>query len=527
MIKTLEPIAAKKAAKKQKRKDKKKAKAVATKVNNAKFLTKLNRPNLNASRNRALNNLGVKRNTPTNQRLMGGSSIPADVRKVAKMIVAPFQNEPVRYSTEYTTEPSSLANPWDVFDALTSTDTNPQTLLPTTDYVIFVFRDPLRSTVAFDANNGLVLAKYQMSIYDEFSEVYTFDAVFNNALGDTTRTDVDSNYYQSTNPGGYAPHGNFWYPGKDNVGNESGEFYWYDLNTELSLGVQINQLTGVGAYFNMDLDKWDNGKIHPAALNATASVSSTQVMTIGESGYYRLRVCFTNTQVPGDNVNLTVDWDNHKEAVWAHQCMPFFDENILSVEDPRTLGVSVLATNVSADLDASGKVVGVQLKRDQAWFDNTSFDFLTKKSNAEASLPAKTGIYGFLRPEDDDCFKMSSSYEIEQGIVARSGYPLRPESEYLCVALSIINPNGRDFRITTAYAVDYSTSDTWRPTGKQRPAPGIFAKAVFSTNQFKQWHENPLHFGDIFDFVKKVAGGVSKYGNKAVGLANYVSGMFD
>lgn len=441
--------------------------------------------------------------------------------RVMRMLAAPMQNDPVRFSGDFTADKTSLSSPWDVIDVPwdVTNDANKE-------FSFFLFRDPLRALVFYDVNSTTKETQYDFYMIDKdgtstLTPTYTS---YREEIGEYLP--MQWNYAQYHDNGDHwKPHGSFIYPGKDNVRNSDLYFIWLDVDTAVNFAATATGTAGQ-AIWSIRAWKWDNGQLDAidGVVTITSGAPDQGTFDIHESAYYGFEMGLSHCDISSSDITFSLIKYTADVPVFCHQDLPDMDENIGSAEGIRTLAATGLYTNTSPTLADGGKITGFQFKNTEAWYDVATFDEMAKRNDAYNGK-AKDGIYGFLRPSDEKDFERSKSYRLKNGVLANVGYPLMPEGDYLGFCVSIDKKEDRSGRITLSFALDFSTTDTWRPISADRIDPKIFKDAILATARLPQFHENPLHLKDIFAFIKKAANKVVEYGPQAMNIARMVSGM--
>lgn len=442
-----------------------------------------------------------------------------DLKSIMRAITVPLQNPPVRYSGNYSTDPTAVASPWSVFDVPWDT-----TNASNDEQYLIMFREPLRAVIFNDNNvSGAAASNYIAYIYDTVYDNFSTAPLYTWALADANTfmmKHVQILYLEAQSV--YQPHGPYLYPGRDNVQNLPGRFFWCDINHVIVFTVTAYGGAG-GAGIEAQLIVWEGGKtrqVSTVLLNSSTTFNVTAVL----SGYYAIRLVPQGLWTGYPTLNLQVQLQiPTAKPVSCHLSLPFLNSNIGSAYGIRMIGICGMYSNTTSTMDNQGDITACQMKKEESWTTVTTFDDISNRVNA-FNGSAKKGCYGFLRPTSESDFNESRSYMLENSELAEVGFPLQPESDFMVYVVRVKDVNGRSGKFTTSYSIDYSSLDTWRDVSNVRVPPNVFSGAAQATSKMVQFYENPLHVSDIFTFIQRAAKAVQKYGPALINIAGLVTG---
>lgn len=205
---------------------------------------------------------------------------------------------------------------------------------------------------------------------------------------------------------------------------------------------------------------------------------------------------------------------NGSQSVFCHQALPGLSSNIAAVQGIRITSVSGMMSDIAALNSKEGKVSGVQSPQGIPWTTYALNGWNTTASSAGAvTKMVEKGIYGFLKPHEETDFDFRNQVEVTAtGVVAYAGYPLVPNSDYLVIYSNITTILGRDLYYTACWGIEYLTTDTWRELRNASVSSKDYENSIDMMKSIVQWHENPLHLGDIWEAIKSAGGDLIKSG---------------
>jgi hypothetical protein len=451
-------------------------------------------------------------------------------------IVAPQIVPPERYSTEYASNPTAVANPWSVIDyPWASSDNANSAPLASSELFMAMFRDPLRNLVYYDQNNpgspgtpGTSTYKALMTPFNGTSVVpvspVNLPGTF--STGSIFDEDVHVAMWQAT--GSYTPHGPFLYCGSDERTDRT--YRWFDLGETLTVDVALSASTTWGMTVTCELFD-DDAPIVTAAQQSTSGTGTTASATVSfaKEGYYAIHVFVDGF---GTTVSASMTMvSSTSGAVFAHLPLPAFEANKQAIDGVRIIGASCMYTNNAALIQKAGTLVGSQIPKNTDWTDYIGPLSLVSKLAGSRTLDAQNGIYGFLKLTETEDLQLQEAFQIEpvSQLIAASYFPLRSVKSFLIVRGSISPTDGRSGFMTIANSVEYGTTDVWRPIDIPRSDPDVYKRALEGLRHIQQWHENPVHLKEIFKQVLSGATslikGVQKYAPQALTIAELLGGF--
>lgn len=443
-------------------------------------------------------------------------------------IVAPQIIPPERYSTEYASKPSALANPWTIEDYPWSSSVNPNFAPPlgATELMVAVFRDPIRNHIFFDQNGAGAQSSYAARFTPQ--ESHSAVPLVNLTLGSRAVFDDDLEipYWVASNP--YQPHGPTLYAGTDEHSERT--YRWFDENEVLGISALLGGSTTWGLTVSLDQFKED-AILEDAVVGSGSGTSTTPLVltTITEGGYYSIHVFLTLGAAQTIEFSASAVTSG---SVFCHRPIPGFQTNQLAVDGIRVTGVSCMYTNNAALIQKAGTITGYQVPKETDWTQFIGPLSLLSRLNDSRTIDIQNGMYGFLKPTETEDFDLQEVFAVDpvSGVLTSSYFSLRNVKSYLMLRGTIVPPDGRSGYLTIANSVEYLTTDVWRPVDIARTDPDIYKKAMQELKHIDQWHENPTHVKELFKSILSgaltVGRTVQKYLPQAITIGEILGQMF-
>lgn len=421
-----------------------------------------------------------------------------EVNKILFALTLPSEADVIRYTG------NTSGNPTSAKTLMQDVKLNWQTVtidgnIPAAEQMVFLFRNPLRSFIFYDANPS----------------GQTFDYILHNTIDGSTSfanpDGVTGGYYKpnfgvgTPNASLYQPHGDYIFPGfaQERFG------YWCDNDGKgntTALGVVFDADPGAGGADIMWY-LWDG---------AQWSMSMARSTTAGVVNYF-------NAGPPPGGCYMTIDIKLNTNAanafkihlksaigaggIWCHRSIPNISELLPIINGVRVNAVSLLWTNFSSELQASGKLVSVGVAPCLPWSNIAiSQSNLTKLQGYE-SRPAKTGYYGFLKPDGPGDFMMFNDIRTmawRGSVITFATFPIQERYSYIAASLSVANVDARDTSIQVTHAIEYLTNSKIQEVQDPPYSAASWTAAIQALQNIDQHHENKFHFGQILRGIGKV-----------------------
>lgn len=202
------------------------------------------------------------------------------------------------------------------------------------------------------------------------------------------------------------------------------------------------------------------------------------------------------------NVTIAATYYTPKWGVGIYPApsLPGFSGNL---DEIRVLGASGMISQTANVLNKGGKVVGIQLNNrgPDSMFSAGALEMFSNLAelNNAVEMPLETGMYGFHRPIK--VMDMVEYFVNTNGITHDVHNPY--ENSWVWMFAQSPTEDGATFLLTTAFSLEYATSTKFLTTDIPRSVPNDWAQAVSALSVIPQFHENPLHFRDILNGLKK------------------------
>lgn len=424
---------------------------------------------------------------------------PQKVSRLAKALLAnlalPSDAQAVRVGSSYGSEPTALAN-LKARTAVVFPDRNGGDI-QSSEHVTMVFRDPLRNMVQ---SVGLVagnVVEYQVSGFVHSSafagEWYPeYDGPLEPTTGDNTRV-----------------HGDEFYLG---VLGESDQYRGFHASQGMSITFNFATVGAGWTSINFELYRLD-GKLWRFHENYVVPLVAPHavVTAVARSGYYAFRITTgaavaANSADANNQFYLTLNGiAANCPFVWAHKAAPQiagFKENIKTFT---VLGASGMYTNTASPLNRQGKILARELPAKTSWENYLNFDDVANMSQAVVK-DSPLGLYSFTKPEGDELGRFRTLvYDSNFGDNDEYLYLLYPEEPYVLIHASITTVAGRDAYFTQTISMEYTTLSMFIEQ-KIGVANGDDLKVALKLlSAMPQFHDNPFHFSDVWDWIKDTA----------------------
>lgn len=253
-------------------------------------------------------------------------------------------------------------------------------------------------------------------------------------------------------------------------------------------------------------------------------VTTTQTLSleIHIAGYYRFIVStptvsgrmnggtLSAANTPNQAVQAIIDDHNAKlyfstpASIIGFSPIPHLPDLSSEVMGIRVTAVSGMITPHPAMLYEGGQCCGVQLPGCCSWDEpmqnDDPFSFINSLQTS-TTLKLASGLYAFHKPTDMNNFDMQMPFIFHRSEVAGTNNPMIPPGGWLVFAATVpmtdsAYPSG-SCHLTTTYAVEFQTTNTWFNVLPPSLTPADYDLALEILRTTAQWHENPLHMKEI------------------------------
>jgi hypothetical protein len=253
----------------------------------------------------------------------------------------------------------------------------------------------------------------------------------------------------------------------------------------------------------------------------------------------------TDDDAPNYVVSLNVVYAFATSGRFVTAMAPSLSGVIGTMTAIRPIGRSVLFQNTSSSLNAEGSVVGCQLGTGDHWTKyltptptygtapplgpGQGFAGLTALEQSTQML-AKTGMYMWTIPTDDKFDEWRTDFTVASGQLLDTYYPILDAGYQLMIAnIPVTESVTQSGNWIIATANEGQTTDTTREQCSSKLTAAHMLRLQDVLKTMKQYSENPFHFSDILNNIKKavsgVTGAIGKYGPMALDAAELIGGL--
>lgn len=428
-----------------------------------------------------------------------GSSAAA---RICARLALPEEGDPIRYADQYTAEKTAIANPYRE-DKINWSTVSANAQIPSTDMILFLFRDALRHSIRYDPNAAVASASY------------TWKFATNNVIANTSQLGFVNRRYplqpvwaEATTT--YRPHGTYLYTGRDEECDQSEMgFIWIDSTAAAQATMSFVFAADPGTLNNgIEIWRWENGEATMVqSLNLVAATLSYLLVALpAVSGYYGIAITTALAS------SLTTVGHTTSSSQWCHLPVKNIDLNQNDITGMRVLGAGMRWTNEAAPLNKQGNIVACASGPGESWqtFATNGYNFIAAYPDMKSRLLAN-GMYTFLKPQQEADFAMQQPFILGTSGVVESSYKLRQTSGFVVAAASCVLPAGCDTILHISSFVEYRTRNLWTPIEKTPFTTEDWIAALELFKSLEQFYDNPVHIRDILGTIGRYARVGSKY----------------
>lgn len=449
--------------------------------------------------------------------LQGALDTGSEMGGIVAATCLPDKYPPVRVRDSYSTKPVAVAKPTQEIKINWANASVGD--IPTTDMVIFLFRNAARHIIYYDSNPGNLAYSYGWIAAQDQAVPGQFQCAAGTPLTSLGLHEIEPTAAGSGGP--YSPHGPILFAGEA----EGHKYIWVDEGGGIAVTAN-NTGTVNDNTVAFEVYQYIDGRRKLAYSVATNNAALSPTYSTGNvlpKGYYN---CVITHSAGSDRINyVTVISSNGAgpAGVWCHRPMAGFTTNLAKIQSYAVTAASMLWRNTASYNNAQGNFGATQIGKGVGW---ESVAAQGGYSGIAAAYPnqwnsrfAAKGEYAYIKPEDAEDFAMNA--DVEQGATTWSTctFPLEDRSAFLVFAASVSDTLGRDTTLRLAAHVQYETSDSWcdiRPPSSIRQD---WENAMAALCSMEQFFENPTH-------IKEILASIGKYGRVAVDIASYLISTF-
>jgi hypothetical protein len=379
-------------------------------------------------------------------------TVPADVAAILRGFFLPkrYGND-FRLASEGAGLPSAAANMSLSYNTQSWEQATVTTLLPSTDYMVFLFANPLRAFILYYHNPS--------------SAIYTYNIVSRSALGATFTIPLfieEPLYGRLATPStSFQPHGIILFPGHD----EADHAYFYVSQADGAangMWVTLNAPTAFANATTVKFYAWDGKHARliqttPMALAAQTAWLTAAALPAGGAYVY---ASITNADPSITTCTMGITGNS---GVWGHHCVSDIQTLLNQAYGIRINSCSLRVQNDASPLNRNGNITAVTVSKAIPWTNfATSASALSGLQNYR-EFTADKGYYGIPLPDSDE--DVSEFYPdicdsaFQTNTLNLFGYPLSERRPYKAVSFNIPIAAGRSLTFDVTHTMEYLTNN--------------------------------------------------------------------
>lgn len=426
---------------------------------------------------------------------------------VAASFALPSDYPPQRMRNEYSTEETALFHVFEEHPAVVGVTGGVNPLLRVDQHMEFIFQDVLCNRIQLVRNPTGATWTYNWAFNRDTGG-------FNNPafvlVAGAQDTMVPSHASAVST---FKPHGDILFAKNDN--GITG--LWIDSppttgNSTLTVTLSTAPTAVQGSFI---LLQWINGSWREVqVINAAIATTVYQfLIPLATSGYFALMA--RNFQV---TQNISVTQSGVCEC-WGHFPAPYIVANANSIESVRTLGHSILVKNVTANQNKQGAITAVQPGKSRYWYSfadssgtNDCYSIVRDYAGAVNSKPLETGLYGFVKPTEENDVKLREPFTVtaQAGTASSTVWTFAEtpllNTEYVVVAMQSNVTTPQNLLIRTDQNGEYETGNQFFNIDKPRMEPQDWRDGMEGLASMQQFYENPTHWTRILSTIGHLVG---------------------
>lgn len=449
--------------------------------------------------------------------LQGQMDTGSEMGGIVAATCLPDKYPPVRVRDSYSTKPVAVAKP--IQEIKINWANASAGDIPTTDMVLFLFRNAARHFIFYDSNPTNAVATYNWRSSNDDANPTRFVTAAGAGPSSLGLHEIEPTAATAATP--YAPHGPILFAGEA----EGHKYIWVDEQGGIAVTTNVT-----GAVANNDIVfevfQYIDGRRKLAFTTAVTAGAIPAAFTTGTTlskGYYNVLITHTAGSDVLNYVTVASSNGAGPAGVWCHRPLSGFTSNIQKIQAYAITAASLLWRNTASYQNAQGDFGATQVGKGVGWETVAAqggySGIAAAYANQWVSRFAAKGEYAFMKPEDAEDFAMNA--DVEQGSTTWSTctFPLEERSAFLVFAASVSDTAGRDTTVRLASHVQYETNDTWSDIRPPTSIRADWENAMAALCSMEQFYENPTH-------IKEILASIGKYGRVAVDIASYLLSTF-
>jgi len=192
-------------------------------------------------------------------------------------------------------------------------------------------------------------------------------------------------------------------------------------------------------------------------------------------------------------------------AMWGQRAAPQIADFKDNIRMYSVLGASGMYTNTASPLNRQGKILGRELPAKANFLEFLDFDVVANQSLAVVK-DAPEGMFAFTRPESNNFGKAQPLlYDADDGDNDEYTFLVYPLDPFLIIHASITTTAGQDAYFSRAISLEYTSLSMFIDQHQGTITQSDVQIALKLLSMMPQFHENPLHFDDVWDWIKSTA----------------------
>jgi len=415
----------------------------------------------------------------------------------------------------YTATQSAVAQPFSrpVLDwgtPIPIANVGDRALAPDTSMLVLT-GDPLAAQIYEAKNAARATSTYQW-VFGRAAG--TNQASFGFERGDSFEPDVMG----AVNTAGVQWHDNFLWARKLKGKN----YVWVDAGNVASANSVLTIANGANPIAATDLvsltffrfNQGDEQRVATILLPATAGGAVAATLQVPARDYYRFTITCLQQSTTATPFALAIN-QTWSTATFIHKALPGIDQRSDSITRLRILGAALRLMNVASEQYIAGSVVADQVEPSTCWstYATAGVDpfALIASQRGQDIRDFKKGIYGFLKPVEEDDFQYLDIFRFDNtGAVTHRGDYNSDERPYVIMVprsggvADGFDPS-RSTQVFYNFSVEYETKDIWTSVESSFMLPEETSKAVQVIASMEQFYENPVHWDKILRTIGSLA----------------------
>jgi hypothetical protein len=239
---------------------------------------------------------------------------------------------------------------------------------------------------------------------------------------------------------------------------------------------------------------------------APAVAGTTGVMIVVSPGYYCFDFSFSATTALS-NCNLAFFGTAASVPnVTFHQCMSTYCQNITTWPSVRMTGGSIRYSNTAAVLNLGGSLAIADIPASSAWYDYDSYAAVSKVNGSYVDDVRLGGFARLTVSDEIEDFKMKSHVLVDTlGNITDSFWPIEPTSTFVAMSVAISDVSSRTGFLEQFSAVEFTTTDTSRPTALSDTTPMDWDNSLAKAAHIPSKTCNKIHLAHIGKAIASAA----------------------